>query len=159
MNIRFLVDADSFPVLARNVLMKAAFKHKIPLLFFAKRRPAAPSQELIEFVQAANHEGAADFLILATAMQDDLVFTRDIPLAETLAQRDILVLNDRGAIFTKENASERRSIRDASAEIRAAGLATMPGKSYGQHELAAFANAFDRVLQRRLSQKDPPTNV
>jgi uncharacterized protein YaiI (UPF0178 family) len=96
-------------------------------------------------------EGAADDYIVASALPGDLAVTRDLPLVERLAEKGLRVLNDRGEVFTAGDARERRSLRDAAAELRALGLAPeSPRRSgWGERELKAFADALDRELSRR----------
>jgi len=78
-----------------------------------------------------------------------VVVTRDIPLAEVVLARGAAALNDRGAVFDAQTIAERRSLRDAAAEIRASGLESMSRRGgYGPHEKKAFADALDRTLTR-----------
>lgn len=96
-------------------------------------------------------EGAADDLIAEFASPGDLAVTRDLPLVERLGEKGLRVLNDRGEVFTAENARERRSLRDRAEELRALGLAppSPRGRSWGSREFKAFADALDRELARR----------
>jgi uncharacterized protein YaiI (UPF0178 family) len=95
-------------------------------------------------------EGAADDRIAERAQPGDLAVTRDLPLAERLAEKGLRVLNDRGEVFTADTARERRSIRDRAAELRALGLAPESPRrsSWGPRELKAFADALDRELTK-----------
>lgn len=109
-----------------------------------------------EFILVEGGPDAADERILALARAGDLAVTRDLPLAERLAEAGVLVLNDRGDVFTLENVRERRSIRDRAAELRSLGLAAESprGRTWGQRELKAFADAFDRELTKALKRTD-----
>jgi uncharacterized protein YaiI (UPF0178 family) len=97
-------------------------------------------------------EGAADDRITERAEAGDLAVTRDLPLAERLAGKGLRVLNDRGEVFTADNARERRSLRDRAMELRALGLAPESERrsSWGPREFKAFANALDREIARTL---------
>ncbi len=96
--------------------------------------------------------GAADDRIVEIAEAGDLAVTRDLPLAERLALKGLRVLNDRGDVFTTENSGERRSMRDRAEELRGLGLApeSRKGRTWGQREFKAFADALDRELARAL---------
>ncbi len=76
--------------------------------------------------------------------------TRDTALAERLAHRGIAVINDRGDIFTKENAAERRSLRDAALQLRSLGLAPPSPRGFSRtaRELKRFADSLDKLLSR-----------
>lgn len=93
---------------------------------------------------------AADKSIEGRAEPGDLVVTRDILFAERLAARGVVVMNDRGDLFTNENITERRSLRDAAAELRLLGIA--PPSPRGSHrtpkDTKRFADALDRTLSR-----------
>lgn len=93
---------------------------------------------------------AADDRLVELAEAGDLAVTRDLPLAERLAEKGVVVLNDRGEVFDSTNVRERRSLRDRAAELRAMGLAPdSPRKrSWGKRELKEFADALDRELTR-----------
>jgi len=155
--MRFFIDADSFPALCRAVICRAAAKRKMEAIFIARMAPQIPKAKLFHFIKAGDDPDAADDLIVELAQEGDMVFTRDIPLAARLVELGILVLNDRGTVFTKENIGPRLSERDFMAEMRASGLAGLGGKSFGQREVLDFANAFDRELTKRLgSVKSEP---
>jgi uncharacterized protein len=99
---------------------------------------------------AGPREGAADDRIAERAQAGDLTVTRDLPLAERLAGMGLRVLNDRGEVFTADNARERRSLRDRAMELRALGLAPESKRrsNWGPRELKAFADALDRELAK-----------
>lgn len=141
---RIIVDADSMPVRVRELICRAAGRGAALAVFVANQRIpgiAGPGTEL----QIAED---ADEVIVAGAADADLVVTRDIPLAERLVDRGVVVLNDRGDVFTAENVAERRSLRDAAQRIRAMGLEQMGHRRFGPKEAQQFANALDRELAK-----------
>lgn len=123
-------------------------------VFVAARMPPLDRGPGVEAIAVSDSRsgGAADDRIAQAAEPGDLAVTRDLPLAERLTGKGLRVLNDRGDVFTAENARERRSLRDGAAELRALGLAPeSPRRSnWGPRELKAFADAFDRELVRAL---------
>jgi uncharacterized protein YaiI (UPF0178 family) len=93
-------------------------------------------------------EGSADNRILELARPGDLVITRDIPLARRLVEASILVLDDRGQVYTVENIRERLSLRDFMVGLAENGLRTDRTANYGRRELKAMADSLDRTLTR-----------
>jgi uncharacterized protein YaiI (UPF0178 family) len=93
-------------------------------------------------------DGAADDRIVELAEPGDLVITRDIPLASRLVETGapILVIDDRGQVYTRENIRERLSLRDFMVGLAESGLGRARIASYGKKELKAFADGLDRVL-------------
>jgi uncharacterized protein YaiI (UPF0178 family) len=159
--MRILADGDSLQAEIRSLIWRraegearrAAAQGGAPrfgLVFVAARKLPLPAGA--ELILVEGGPDAADTRIVELALPGDIAITRDLPLAERLAELGVLVLNDRGDVFTRENVSERRSLRDRAAELRALGLApeSARGRTWGQRELKAFADAFDRELSRSL---------
>ena len=145
---RIFVDADSFPVKAREMVLRFCSRLGIKAIFAANRPIPNLSQDLADMVICSKEEGAADNYIAEHAMPTDLVLTRDLPLAERLVEAGIKVLDDRGRIFTNENIRELRSLRDFTVGLAESGLGITRIDSYGRKELNSFANSLDRELSR-----------
>lgn len=106
--------------------------------------------ELFSMVVTDAGDQSADLYIVENAGADDLVITRDIPLADQLVGKDIAVLNDRGILYTPENIKERLSVRNFMYELREYGGGVERHSTFGPKEKQAFANAFDRQLRKML---------
>jgi hypothetical protein len=154
-------DADSLPEDVRRLICRratletqsAAVSSRSPrfrAVFVAARMPPINLGPGIETETVEGGEGAADDRIAQRAVSGDLAVTRDLPLAERLAEAGVRILNDRGDLFTAENARERRSLRDRAEELRALGLAPESPRrsSRGARETKAFADALDRELAK-----------
>jgi uncharacterized protein YaiI (UPF0178 family) len=161
--MKIWVDGDSVPRDIQSILVKRAERNlpdpgsgvtnKVYNIFpdirfvCSKKLPMVPANLCI-FVEPG--PGSADNFIEANSSIGDIVITRDIPLAERLASRDIAVLNDRGVVFSKGDVAQRRSERDASLELRKLGLlADSPRQSTrSAKETKLFADALDRTLTK-----------
>lgn len=157
--MKILVDADSCPKLTRDAIVRAIKRTHIQGVFAANRLiPGIPNDKLFKMELCEAHSGAADDRIVELAEPGDLAITRDIPLAHRLVEAEISVLDDRGRLYTKENIRERLSLRDFMVGLAEQGLGPERISSYGKKELKAFADGFDRELQRLIRQardKDP----
>lgn len=141
------VDADSCPRPVREIVQRAAERTGVRALFVANRSiPGVPEGE--QLVIVGSGDDAADDYIYDHSDNEDLVITRDIPLAKRLVDRGTSVINDRGDIFTRENVGERLSVRNFMYLLRNTGLLTPTERSFGAKEAQSFANAFDRELTR-----------
>ena len=157
--MQILVDADSCPREAREMVLRFSARLQIRTIFTANRPiPGIPAPETgepdapkaaVQMELCPPGEGAADDRIVALARPGDLAITRDLPLAERLVDAGITVLDDRGRVFTKENIRERRSFRDFVVGLAENGLDTERTSSYGKKELNAFANSLDREISKR----------
>ncbi len=143
------VDADSCPRRIREVVARAAQRCRIPAYYLANREITLPDSEYVWLKVVPGQPEAVDMRILAEAQAGDIVVTRDIPLAAQLVERGLVVLNDRGEVFTSENVRERLSLRDFSKELRDAGLYRGSGEIHDNRATQLFANALDRELRRR----------
>jgi uncharacterized protein YaiI (UPF0178 family) len=145
--VKILVDADSCPKPARDLILKTAVRRKLRAIFAANRPITGiggSGYALMELCPAG--EGAADDRIAALAEPGDLAVTRDIPLAARLVEASVLVIDDRGRAYTRENIRERLSLRDFRVGLAENGLGTERIASYGKKELKTFADSLDRAL-------------
>ncbi|MDR1565782.1 MAG: DUF188 domain-containing protein [Treponema sp.] len=151
--MKILVDADSCPRQARELILRFSTRTGVPVIFVANRPiPGITSEGSMEICPAG--EGSADNRIMELACPGDMAVTRDIPLAERLVDAGILVLDDRGGIYTAENIRERRSLRDFMVSLAENGLGAERAPSYGKKELKSFAGSFDRELSRLLRKEN-----
>jgi len=155
--MQILVDADSCPRTAREMILRFSARLGIKSVFAANRQiPGLPEQvegqkqamKPAIFELCPPGEGAADRRLLELAEKGDLAITRDLPLAELLVDAGVTVIDDRGRTFTKENIREYRSIRDFTVGLADNGLDFDRTPSYGKKELSSLANSLDRELSR-----------
>ena len=142
------VDADSCPKAVREILIRAAQKRRLTMVFVADRRIPLPESRYIRSIIVEPDDDSADREIIAGAEESDLVVTHDIPLAHELIKQGVSAINDRGTVFTENNIGERVSVRNLMYELREGGLNPQRTKPATAKDLAAFANAFDRELTR-----------
>lgn len=159
------VDADSCPRQLRTIILKAVLNRKIPAVFAADR--ALPDVVKVEQGSSRDTEGnrlvrmivvekgddSADDMLVQLGREGALAITRDIPLAHRLAQLGMVVIDDRGGTYTKENVAERLSMRNLMTELREYGVFAEKTKPLGPREVQAFSNALDRLLTKLLKMK------
>jgi uncharacterized protein YaiI (UPF0178 family) len=144
--LKIYVDADSCPRACRELILKRAGKQGLTAVFAANRPIPGVSGENTVMELCASGEGAADDRIVELSGPEDLVVTRDIPLASRLVDKGIAVLDDRGRSYTAENIRERLSMRNFMVDLAESGLGMERHAVYGKKELKSFADAFDRAL-------------
>jgi uncharacterized protein YaiI (UPF0178 family) len=146
--VKILVDADSCPRPARELVIRTAERRRIRAVFAANRPMPGISGDYAAMEICPAGEGAADDRIAALAEPGDLALTRDIPLANRLVEAGIWVMDDRGRVYTRENIRERLSLRNFMVDLAEKGLGTEGGANYGKRELKAMADSLDRLLTR-----------
>ncbi|MGP1414529.1 MAG: YaiI/YqxD family protein [Treponema sp.] len=147
------IDADSCPVRVRQIVCKASLRLSVPLVFVANRPIPITNHELVSFVQTDDKEQSADDYIVAYSKKGDLVITRDIPLAASLVEKGVVVINDRGFLFTADNVRERLSVRDFMYEVRSNGLMTDRMGVFNKKDIQNFSNTFDSVLTKLIKSE------
>jgi len=102
---------------------------------------------------------AADMAILGQAEPGDLVITRDLVFAEKALAAHLACINDMGDVFDASTVAERRSLRDAAAELRKIGVAPSQPRGSGRSakDLKRFADALEKSLsllrKKRLAEQ------
>lgn len=148
--MRIWIDADSCPVKIRDIISKGAKRVRIEAIYVANREIPVRVHGYIKKVVTAMEDQSADRYIVGNIETEDIVITRDIPLADELVDKGLVVLNDRGVIYTKENIKERLSIRDFMQEQRDMGLGNETTSRFGPKDIQNFSNAFDKVLRHKV---------
>lgn len=146
------IDADSCPRQVRDFVFRCTQKHDVPLYFVANRTIPLPDQATM--IVCKQSDQAADDYIFSHCQSNDIVITRDIPFAARLVEKNMLVMNDRGTVFTKENIGERLCERNFMMNLEAIGLGGTKKKSdYGKKEFDRFCRAFDKDFMQKVTNR------
>ncbi len=169
---KLYVDADSFPVPFRQIILKRVIKDDLTAIFVADRhlkdvelardqhsallrdpyRGKVEKEELrkikstISMVVVETGANSADDYIVENITAEDMLITHDIPLADRAVSKGALVLDDRGNTYTTENIKARLSERDMMTEFRSLGLQLESQGRMTEKVKTEFANAFDKAL-------------
>ena len=152
-DISIWVDADSCPVQVRNIVSKASIRLKIQVNFVANHEIKNLKNDLSRMIIVESVKDGADNYIVENASENDLVITRDIPLAQRLVEKNIVTLNDRGTVFSSENISYLRSIRDFNYQMAQYGITADKSGTLNQKDINNFSNCLDKELQKKLKNK------
>jgi uncharacterized protein YaiI (UPF0178 family) len=142
------IDGDSCPRPVRDAAARAGRREGVPVVCYANRPIPFDDGVPVEAVLVEKTEGAADRALIARAVPGDLALTRDIPLAAELVEAGVAVINDRGALYTRENIRERLSVRNFMAGLNAVGLKPESTAQYGKREWDEFVRTFDREFMK-----------
>lgn len=143
------VDADAMPRQLREVVIRAAERVSIELIFVANVRLRVPDTHLIRSVQVAQGPDVADDYIADHARADDLVISQDIPLAAKLVPMGVHVLQTSGRELDESSVQEALALRDLKESLRETGEVTGGPAPFGPKQKQRFANALDRWLTAR----------
>lgn len=151
--MKIWVDADSCPVVIKDIICKAAERTEVVTTFVANQFIRTPPSRYIKFIQVSRGFDVADNEIVARVGAGDLVVTGDIPLASEVIDKDAVALNHRGELYTVDNIKERLNMRDFMDTLRGSGIETGGQSALSQSDRQAFANHLDKLLMQRNKRK------
>jgi uncharacterized protein YaiI (UPF0178 family) len=146
--MKILVDADSCPRDARDLVIRAAGRRKLQVIFAANRPiPGLAGENAVMDICPAG-ENSADDRIVELAAAGDLAVSRDLALAKRLLEKGVSVIDDRGRTFSPDSINELLSLRNFTVGLAESGLGTERTANYGKKERKAFADSLDRQLTK-----------
>ena len=148
--MRIFIDADAFPNVIKDVLIRASMRLNVPLCFVANKPVRVEGPANISFIQVPDGLDVADDRIAELAQQGDLVITADIPLADRVVAKGAFALDPRGKLYTQDNIKNSLAMRGLFKELRDGGMVTSGPAQFGKSDRQTFANRLDRFLIRRL---------
>jgi hypothetical protein len=151
--MKIWVDADACPVVAKEILYRAAERTKVSIVLVANQALQTPNSSFISTVQVPRGFDLADDEIVKRLKAGDLVITSDIPLAAEVIEKGGQALSPRGDLHTTENIRARLNMRDFLDTMRASGVETGGPASYSQRDRQAFANCLDQLLTKYVNNK------
>lgn len=147
--MKIWVDADACPVVARDILFRAARRTGVQLTLVANQPLARPPEPNIATLQVPRGFDVADDEIVRRLEAGDLVITSDIPLAAEVIAKGGHALSPRGEMLSKENIGARLNMRDFLDTMRSSGADVGGGPAaFSQRDKQTFANELDRFLTR-----------
>jgi uncharacterized protein YaiI (UPF0178 family) len=148
--MKILVDADSCPRPARELVLRSAARLGVKAVFAANHPIPGISGNTVVMELCPPGVGAADDRIVELAERGDLAISRDVPLARRLVEAGLTVVDDRGRIYTRENIREMLSLRNFMVGLAENSMGIERAAVYGKKELKAFADSLDRLLTQLL---------
>ena len=148
--MRIFVDADAFPNVIRDVLVRAAARLNVPLCFVANKPVRGGKEANIAVVQVSAGPDVADDHIVELVRVGDLVITADIPLADRVIAKGAFAIDPRGKLYTQDNIKNSLAMRDLFKELRDLGMIEGGPATFSKMDRQTFANQLDRILTRQL---------
>lgn len=148
--MQIFIDADAFPNGIRDILIRAASRLNVPLIFVANKPLRLEKLANVTLVVVPDGPDIADDRIVESVRPGDLVITADIPLADRVVAKQAFAMNPRGALYTEHNIKDRLGMRDLLGELRDGGMITGGPAAFCKKDRQAFANQLDSFLVRQL---------
>ena len=109
--MQIFIDADAFPNVIKDVLIRASMRLNVPLCFVANVPVRVEGAANISVIQVPAGLDEADDRIAELAQPGDLVITADIPLADRVVTKGAFALDPRGKLYTQENIKDSLATR------------------------------------------------
>ena len=151
--MRIWIDADACPAPVKDIVFRASERRGVRVCLVANRNMHVPQSDLVEKVIVARGADVADKHIKEHVEPPDIVITADIPLAADIVEQGAVAIDPRGEVYTRDNVTERLSVRNFMDDMRGTGLATGGPAGLSRSDIRRFANGFDRLLTERLQQR------
>ncbi|HEY5497126.1 MAG TPA: YaiI/YqxD family protein [Syntrophales bacterium] len=150
--MKIYVDADGFPSAVKGLLIRAAIRLHVSLVFVANKKLKYESSVIISSIIVPEGPDIADDRIVELAQPGDLVITADIPLADRVIAKGAFALDYRGKLYTEDNIKDRLALRDLLYELRDGGMMTGGPSMFNKKDCHTFANQLDSFLMRQLKK-------
>jgi len=147
--MKIWVDADACPTVIKEILFRAAERTRTETILVANKLLRVPPSPYIRATQVPGGFDVADNKIVLELEAGDLVITADIPLAAQVIEKGGHALNPRGEFYSRENISERLTMRNFMEELRGSGVDISGPASFSQSDRQAFAAELDKFLARQ----------
>ena len=148
--MQIFVDADAFPNVIRDILIKASVRLNVPLIFVANKPLRLEKLASLSLILVPERPDVADDRIAQLVQPGDLVITADIPLADRVVAKKAFAMNPRGKLYTEHNIKDLLAMRNLLNELRDNGMITGGPAEFGKKDRQAFANHLDSFLIRQL---------
>jgi len=148
--MKIYIDADAFPNVIKDILIRASERLNVPLVFVANKPLRVKTSANISVVEVREGTDVADDRIAGFAQTGDLIITSDVPLADRVVAKGAFALTPRGDLYTEANIKDRLSLRDLLGELRDSGMITGGPAVFSKNDRQAFANQLDSFLIRQL---------
>jgi uncharacterized protein YaiI (UPF0178 family) len=155
--MRIYIDADAFPNVIKDVLIRASVRLNVPLCFVANKPMRFEGPANISIIQVPEGPDVADNHIAELVQPGDLVITADIPLADRVVANGAYALDPRGKLYTQENIKNSLAMRGLFKELRDGGMMSGGLAAFGKLDRQTFANRLDSFLTRHLKVENGKT--
>jgi len=142
------IDGDAFPNLLKPIVLRSIERLSLPTKVIANKKIHIGKSKYIEYIIVDLGADEADHLIVELCVEDDLVITADIPLADRIISKNAHAIDHRGELYSVDNIKQYLAMRNLMESIRESGEMTSGPKAFGQKDAHAFANQLNAFLAK-----------
>ena len=148
--LHIFIDADGCPV--KQEVYRVAQRHGLRVTLVANAVMSAPRTDWVELVVVSNDPDAADDWIAEHVGHDDIVISRDIPLASRCLEQGARVLRPNGREFRASTIGDALARREILSHLREQGVMSGGPPPFAKADRSRFLQALERVVQACLKE-------
>lgn len=156
--MQVVVDADAFPSMLNDILLRAVQRVGVPLVFVSNKPLRFEQTSMISCVIVPAGPDVADDRIVELIRSGDLVVTADIPLADRVITKGAWALSPRGDLYTEENIKDRLALRNLMGQLRDNGMVTGGPAAFSKKDRQEFANQLNNLLSKYGRENERPVS-
>jgi len=139
------IDGDSCPQAAMRIALDAHRTQALRVVVIADRQIPMVAKSGARMIRVAAGSGAVDEFLLRDSRPGDLALTRDLSLTLRLLERNVVVLNDRGQVWTAQEIELRREDAALMRAMRKGGIAPILPRNYSADDAGKFSLSLSRL--------------
>jgi len=139
------IDGDSCPQAAMRIALDAHRNRAVEVVVVADRRIPKVAESGARMIRVASGCGAVDEIMVRECRPGDLALTRDLSLGLRLLDRDVVVLNDRGHVWTANEIKLRREEAVLMQMMRKGIIAPVLPRTYSGDDAREFSLSLSRL--------------
>ena len=124
-----------------------ATRYGLKVTLVANSRMRVPKGDSVELVVVDDQFDAADDWIVEHVLENDIVISGDIPLADRCLKKGARVLGPRGRVFTEDSIGGAIATRDLLSYLRGLGEITGGPAPFEKRHRSQFLQRLDEIIQ------------
>ena len=142
---RIFVDADACPV--KEEVYKVAERYKLKVILVSNKALRLPANPLFEMIVVPGDFDAADKWIVDNTIENDIVITTDILLADRCVKKRVRTLGHKGEEFTEDNVGSAVAQRELMQHLRQMGELSGGPAPMDKKARSKFLSTLDTIIQ------------
>lgn len=143
--MKIFIDGDGCPV--KSEVYKVAARYDLHVTVVANKPMNIPLSPKIEMVVVPGSFDAADDWIAERVIENDIVVTADIPLADKCIKKGARVLGTKGEEFTADSIGDAMATRELLNTLRQSGQNLGGPSPFDKRDRSRFLERLDQIIQ------------
>lgn len=140
---KIYIDADACPV--KDETIRVAERHDVNVYMVSDGGVRPHPSTLVHVVVVAQGADAADDWIAEHVLQNDIVITNDIPLADRCIKSGAHVVRPNGEMLNEESIGMALATRNLMTDLRESGTVSGGPRPFSKQDRSRFLNTLEKI--------------